>query len=718
MPFVWGQSQWGVGEDWGVLIDPSLFPFILVAVDWDNDGYINRFGTPTDALNIIPDPLTWGSIERHRNDVGGAGGDSEEIWETNDYGLKHIRVTFSDNAFGQYLFGVDTGFTVVTVPVTPGIEHTVSAWVRGVSNYDSIPFAIWVRGDDPPSYSFFGGFGFTITGEEWQQVGYTFTPTTDYAFIMVGKNNSAGTNPTIDITGFMVVKGSELPNAFNIGTEISLWDNVTEYCLSANWQLGKPNADAKIAAEGTADIVLNNVDRLFSPEYEESPLYGYMIPNLPVIIELYDPHIEEYVRKWTGWVDAYDVDAGRTRELQTNIAAKQGLLRLSQSTLNTPLLFNVSSGEAIERIINDTDWIPPTFNTSWRLDVSELDVNTVFDASGAVIAEFDEGQVIFEFVGDEWDSTRLTPTKAIEDIIEVEDGWFWLNEYGRPVFRDRYHGANLFLAATEDFDVTVDRELIDGEYDYGGGLYNAVEITYYPKTLEEDTLVWQSREPIIVSANSIKNILPSFELEEGQKVSVVSILPFGTGSEFTAEAGGVDASTSVSISIEVTNDKAQVVINNSSVNDIEMSFTLRGTIIRSSGGTIYAADDPATIIRYNLRMVHSANKKLLSSEAEAQAYGDWLLQKHKNPLGVFNNVQLRNRMYKWYRRQMYAKIGSTVNISDEQTGATNKRHLIIGEKHRWTPRLLHSTLVTEFVGRYNLWLLDVSELDNTTILGA
>lgn len=69
------------------------------------------------------------------------------------------------------------------------------------------------------------------------------------------------------------------------GNFTDTYDNVTSRVISANWFLGMRQAYQEMADNSTLTLVLDNVDKRYSPEYSGSPLTGKVVPFRPVRIQ-------------------------------------------------------------------------------------------------------------------------------------------------------------------------------------------------------------------------------------------------------------------------------------------------------------------------------------------------------------------------------------------------------------------------------------------------
>ncbi len=707
---IWGSpySLWGEAE-WGYLyVDPNTFPNIRVLVDWDNDGYINRGAQLTDPLNILSDPL---NMLDYQKAVTGSTVTRNRLMT--DYGQWYFRtVTGAGTADGAH-FGRDTTLAE-SFKVIPGEAYRLTFWIKGVANYSGGTLSASVR--TLPADTALASTIITLT-DEYQKVSISFTADTNDVGLSVLKSSWAAL-VTFDITGFMLTEGSDTPAAFNVGDPTNLYDDITEWALNVTTQNGKAKADDNAIADGLARISLDNSDRIFSPNYTSGPLYGMLLPNRLVKIEVHDPGTDLYFPLWSGFVQEYTAVPGLTGALTAEIEATQGLSRLRSAEISVPIMLETTADEAILEILEGIEWYPPDGEVRWIVGVSVLDGDTVVSGATSFFDTIGVGDTTFEAIGDGWSSGKTRAFNAINEIVSAERGFFWMDRSGKLNFI----GQNNFAETQALESVSVDNHLITGAYRYGANLANNVKITYYPKTSLTNTLIWESREVIEVAAGvEDKKVRVQFEQESGKTLSVISTNSFGAAapnSTFTAIGNPslVDQSAYVTLSVTVTNDRAEILINNESGEDVDVSIQLRGTAIVSYGGTVYEVLDENSKLQIGT-WEYSEDMKLLSNELEAQIYAEYILYTRKFPFGEFENIVIKTRDYSWFERQRDYEVAIAVDISDVQLGVESARHIFVGEKHRWRPLIIETTLITQLLGQFNWWILGTDTLGETTYLG-
>ena len=122
--------------------------------------------------------------------------------------------------------------------------------------------------------------------------------------------------------------------------------------VTINW--GRSNATDQVSA-GTASLKVRNNDGVFDRRNTASPLFGYLLPDRDLYIELrvagYDP-----VRLFTGQTatigNSYPVGENRVM----NLNAGDAFDRLRLKSIRTPLLENKRIDELIDAILDEADW--------------------------------------------------------------------------------------------------------------------------------------------------------------------------------------------------------------------------------------------------------------------------------------------------------------------------------------------------------------------------
>src|SRR5436190_14172646 len=83
-------------------------------------------------------------------------------------------------------------------------------------------------------------------------------------------------------------------------------DDLGNRIIEAQWFLGQQTAYDHVADGVILNLVLNNYDKRFSPEYSSSVLYGKVVPFRPIKIQSNDGTTTR--THWVGWMQSIQPD--------------------------------------------------------------------------------------------------------------------------------------------------------------------------------------------------------------------------------------------------------------------------------------------------------------------------------------------------------------------------------------------------------------------------
>ena len=686
----------------------TSLPPIRVKVDWNDNGFLNPAMASTELENLLPTPISLVDVKK----VGFSTGTFTTVAEKLDFGLRYWRVITGTGVFGGIRFGVDPDTAAVdSIPVSASTTYRATAWLRGVSGYSGVNIAFQTHDQ---GNNFLGGLATVQLTADWVQHTFTFSTGVGDTFIRYQaiKNNDA-TAVTFDIAGLMLTLGTAASTVYNTGATTDRYEDVTEDVISASWNMGM-DKKRLIPTEGDLTLALNNTTRRYSPRYTGSPLFGVLEHGIRVQIEVARSN-GVYVVMWTGFIAGYAVHPGGTLgDLQTVITAQQGVFKLDEVTLQDTLKENVTFPTVLESVLT-SGWYPASVSHVAVLDKSLLDVDTW-------LVEFDEvynadsGLTTFPLVGDGWSDSNTRPSKVLEQLMEVEQGWLFLQRDGKFWFRNRDH--YIFNTAA-DLTLSLDTQANRARYVYSPLEINAVNITYYPSGVLDDQIVWTSRRAVPAKAKRRFKIRPKFQYEEGAKTTVKSLNAFGiagNSSTVTAvDAGGNVVSTSLfQAESELKNGKAIVTLYNNAPFQIFFSLQLKGTI------EVNVNTEELEIVGENIsrdKRVETINNRLVKDDTMATNLANYIITLKGQAFDEFTGVQIHARDATWTDRMIDTTPGELLSLTEFQTGVTSKKHLIIGEDCTWTPGHLVIEYQLSRIDETEYWILNTSELNQSTYLG-
>jgi len=186
-----------------------------IGIDWRRKGLICWDARPGDALNLLPRPLTYSTVEYRKTGVVSS---AVLALLESPYGFWGFTAQTGTGVNNGLVLGQSDTPAVSYIPVSASSPYGVAVWVRGQAGYGSVSFILRVK--DQAGTTLFTSSPFTLSGD-WQQV--SVTGLTDAAsthiYIEVIKNNHAA-NVTFQAAGFMLVAGSVIPTGYNAGIPV------------------------------------------------------------------------------------------------------------------------------------------------------------------------------------------------------------------------------------------------------------------------------------------------------------------------------------------------------------------------------------------------------------------------------------------------------------------------------------------------------------------
>lgn len=218
-----------------------------------------------------------------------------------------------------------------------------------------------------------------------------------------------------DVEGFILddpVAGVLDNTEYTLGGTV--FKNITDRMISASVARGK-NRDLDRFNAGSLNVVLNNNDRAFDPNYAPSPFAGAIIPRREVRVTVDGERVIETTID--DWNFAYDPDGNSRAEIQ----ATDEFTLLARQVLTAGTATPQLSGARVAEILNqDTvDW--PADKRSIDAGVSELG------------ADFIEGNAL----------------SYLQKVADSEQGLLFIGRDGNLVFRDRLDATPTSTTVTE-----------------------------------------------------------------------------------------------------------------------------------------------------------------------------------------------------------------------------------------------------------------------------
>ncbi len=668
--------------------------------DWDGDGFLCRDAAPTDALNIVPTPLTWANI----NNSAAMGGTVSKQSLLTRYGQKVLRVTTDASTNDGGYFGRSSGAVVDDIPVTAQ-AYTMSFWIRGTLNHSGVTMEVQVRDQAGNAVATFGTF--TLTGF-WTRYDLTFTPGGGVTYIFLDTHKFGSTAlVTYEVSGIMLVAGSTAPAGFNVGHATNGYDTITDEVMAARWSLGMRAAYQLMSDESRLELTLTNESKRYSPDYASSALYGYMLPlrrieiegdavvldGNDIVLDGDDLVVDGTASMYVGYCDTFRPEMGQYSGPYTCKIEATNAKRFMEDKLDLPLQLAVT-----------TDEVLTTLFTTYVQTPAGLDVANLYN--------FDAGLLTYDYVGDNWDPFT-TAWAAAESLVQAERGKFFFARDGRATFFNSQHFEIDVTPVT-----TLTNTMAGMQYSFGKDIINECHVKFYPRKTNASQRLWESDSDITIAAGDSQEIRARFAAADGQQVGGDDVVTPSTGagslvfsagsatlSDFVAEAQGA--------TFTLTNDS-------DTTECVVSTLYILGTKITSWNAMESTRKNQASITAYG-RRIQTIDARLLDTLTRARDRAAYEVNQKKTPRGVVESVTLKLKDGTNHGEMLAREIGMRLTVVEAQTAA-NQAAYIIGENHDWRAGGKEYSVrwALEPASIFDGWLLGVagrSELGETTILG-
>ncbi len=489
----------------------------------------------------------------------------------------------------------------------------------------------------------------------------------------------------VEFSGFQVTEGSVTTWPYHAGTGYGLED-ISEYVLSVHTQSGKGNFNDVLPKEGTAEFPLNNDSLRFSPDNEDSPLYGLMNQNLKTIVQIWDRDNEVWADAWNGWTSEFQIEPGRTSSRQATIMANQGLYRLADGQLGTPIITETTMDVLAKTVIESSGWrgalnVLQSFvglKTEVGTNAYTMDTDLLYD-------EVQEGVNRIEISGRDW--TQATdPRKALEDVLGAENATLWLNRNGSMTIVNRDNWIDDTIADTLNLDTDVQQ----ADYRYGEDIINAVEITVTKNKTLTDQPVWATKRPVKLIPNQrwVVDLNPTYT--EGKTRTVIRYTLTGMTKAVYTQDTGISNDTSHTASqvqadaviVELLGEagsRPQLRLTNQNSIDMWVNISVKGDYLESGDSLIVKVEDANSIEILQGKHTATYSNPLLTDDRLAASHGEFLMLRQSLPKGEFTSFSVTIRNTDDLNRVLALSVGDLVLLKETQSDEEGLYHAIIGE---------------------------------------
>jgi hypothetical protein len=307
------------------------------------------------------------------------------------------------------------GYDGVTFDYSAGAPTTLTGvvWVRLQTGTSASTFRLDVAG---PGANVTTGAAVTLT-TTWQRLATTHTWAVGTGGVYLEVRRASGTDDiNVEIAGAMLVAGSSGPTYMNGGAD-TLAGVLTSYWNGGKWGLGFVKPYQYVAPVGKAELILNNHDKRFSPEYASGPLYGMLLPN--ALVQIGDPN---YGIWWTGWADSWAPEPGANRDKKAKLVATDARRFLSKKLPVLPLFSIETPNVTIPSIIDFFD-VPNTTGGLPTASVAGLAWDSI--NTGVIVDDYADN-VPFDH----------DAVKVLGDILGSIQGKLWCTREGGVAYTE------------------------------------------------------------------------------------------------------------------------------------------------------------------------------------------------------------------------------------------------------------------------------------------
>lgn len=685
---------------------------IRVGIDWSNKGTVCMGAKPTDLSNLVPNSIYY---ETHVTTPAGVTKDQLGYSQISPCGA--VRWLWS---------------TSLTIPFGLFIDHPTpgsdTSRTLAVSSNTTYTFIIWFQPTSPTipddwTFDVYTGAGAggastlktSVSGATATQVDYNnyrlkiqFTSGASdvRAWFYITKPSGL---MSMTVFGAALVQGTstQAPDYYNCNAvdPLSKRDDITDYIMQVNHQLGKTSWDQAMPNEGTAEIIVKNDTRIFSPEYESSPIYGNIKPRRRVWIERRSSStVNRYFTVWTGWTKQYDVTPGEFGPRDATISCEQGLYNLEKTLVNPYIRLNQPTGTALFYALENGFEFP---SGSAYAMVGRARVNSSWVVNPAVlINNYTAGQTLPE-IGLYWENQQ-SAIEIIEDIVDIENNWLFMNRHGSLNFQTAAQVAALSSPITPPTNI-----LTDISYKFGDEIFTGLQLE----------LVLQTLTPVAPENRFALSDTVTVDVDADTQTIVFTPLTYNNDFSVDEKSYGLHGDQ-IATAVRLDDPSTTVTIGGVG-SSVVLGFV--------GGLKDSRSDDYLYSVAYSVRNTNSFPVKVsiqtlgygwkldfdgsisLSDNTQALDFG-FLEKKISNPnLKNFtlydtyktNKLKRYATVYGWFDSvSIYATddstsyisqltVGSLWRFTDEyQTDISNKDMIVIGEIGEWTPHLYKYTIIS------------------------
>jgi hypothetical protein len=422
--------------------------------------------------------------------------------------------------------------------------------------------------------------------------------------------------------------------------------------LKLSWRLGMVQPYDLVAALSSAEIILRNPGRTYSPEVDSQLTLGRRLR-----IRAQEAPSEAIRTHFVGRIRTVQPQTGTLGERRCTVTVCGPEYDYQQPFLLLPLHVNASADEVLDTLFGQ----PP---------LDQIPTN------------FAAGVQDFSFVGEGW-SSGVTVAQIIRELVEAERGHFFTSRTGQAVMQNRTQ-----VQTAPSLSATFTDRAIAMDYRYGDLMANRVRVSLRQRGFgTAGSTLWTLTTSQKVLPGTSRDLIVQFRDTNGQHIGGAYLIdPLGT-TDYTAntDAGGSgsDRTSQVTVTVELLSGSAARIRLTNSGSDTAYLLAgarLRGTPVYFGETITVEAEDEASQLAHGVRTLHLDLPALDSTEA-AEEIAAYELARRSSPRGQMVTLTLNERTH--FSDALQWSLFDRIRIIETQTGH-EADYLIIAEAHEVT----------------------------------
>lgn len=663
-------------------------------IDWNRDGVICWGSEPSDPRNLLE--------RQHQSliDDGNTNLTNASLEYVNVVPAKYsihmidITATSSPATVDLYTDGL-SGVALST-------DQVLSVWLScaDATNIGTVIVTVYGISTFPVVENHVtSGTEIAAAGEDGLRVNLPYN-TSEQLALSIYIETTGAVEP-IRLMGMMLVNGTAIV-PHNTGDDVSSYENITPYVLSASASRGKSSNTDFVASVGTIELSLKNDTRIFSPDYTGGPLYGYHRKYMPIRFEALQNDV--WNRLWSGYTDTYDLTAGQTNSRDATITGFDIVNRLSYIASAFERLSSGTVDVAINSILSDNLELSPDsvimfFDQGW-FDINPLSGEDALQMGSGV------GTNTLNYLGRGWDD-QDTADQVFASLMEAEFGMLLVDRNGRLTFFNQDWPRD--SSVLDNIEIGVD--VVSGDYTLGQEGYSGAVVTYDKQVIINDGIIWQLENPYPAQ----KGTTQVQEITTDVDIVALNVIPFIGNTQVTDwgppyswayidDQNDLTApsneAAAVGWTLAITGENTFTLTTNFtswnpltySQNFIVLDIVIRGDAVGFEEGTVYSEDADTSDFPATLYVIQNPN--IVTEASAAQAVAE--IVNYRNVLrGYFSEITMIVKDAATLDYLVSWDTGTKIEVSEYQSALSDSPHMIVGVDYSYAEGVVTGTYKLE-----------------------